>query len=78
MGYSKLSEKLSEENWRDDSAPTEGQTVRVLCRDKCGTYEIPFPVEFREDDWFNPSTRKPLADEVYIVGWRPWNDGRGA
>ena len=42
--------------WIDSRAPVEGQIVHVRVRDTRGFYVLPFPVEFRDDDWWNART----------------------
>jgi hypothetical protein len=36
---------------------------------KGGQYEIPFPVVFRDDSWWNARTGEEL--DAFIAGWRP-------
>jgi hypothetical protein len=55
--------------WNSTTAPEEGAIVYVLALDKIGQYEIPFPVVFRDDSWWNAHTGKEL--DTFIAGWRP-------
>ena len=41
----------------------------VLASDNRGQYEIPFPVVFRDDSWWNAHTGEEL--DTFIAGWRP-------
>jgi hypothetical protein len=55
-----------------DSGPApEGIAVEVLCEDSSGTYVPPFPCEWRDGSWINPTTGQAL--QVEVVGWRPAN-----
>jgi hypothetical protein len=49
--------------------PEEGEIVYVLAADNIGQYEIPFPVVFRDDSWWNLRTGEEL--DAFIAGWRP-------
>ena len=57
--------------WIDTRAPVEGQIVHVRVRDTRGFYVLPFPVEFRDDDWWNARTGEEL--DCFIAGWAPWD-----
>jgi len=50
----------------------EGAIVYVLAADDTGQYEIPFPVVFRDDSWWNARTGQEL--DTFIAGWRPADD----
>jgi hypothetical protein len=41
-------------------------------QDTRGFYILPFPVEFRDDDWWNARTGEEL--DCFIAGWTPWDD----
>jgi hypothetical protein len=58
--------------WIDTRAPVEGQIVLVRVQDTRGFYILPFPVEFRDDDWWNARTGEEL--DCFIAGWTPWDD----
>ena len=34
-----------------------------------GEYQVPFPVAFRDDRWFNAHTGEEL--DIYVAAWRP-------
>ena len=55
--------------WNSTTAPEEGAIVYVLAADGRGQYEIPFPVVFRDDSWWNARTGEEL--DAFIAGWRP-------
>ncbi len=60
---------MPEVKWNSTTAPEEGATVYVLALDNIGKYEIPFPVVFRNDSWWNACTGEEL--DTFIAGWRP-------
>ena len=49
---------MPETEWNSTTTPEEGATVYVLAADNWGQYEIPFPVVFRDDSWWNARTGK--------------------
>ena len=63
---------MPETEWNSTTAPEEGATVYVLASDNIGQYEIPFPVVFRDDSWWNARTGEEL--DAFIAGWRPADD----
>jgi hypothetical protein len=60
---------MAETEWNSTTAPEEGAVIYVLARDNVGQYVIPFPVVFRDDNWWNPHTGEEL--DAFIAGWRP-------
>ncbi len=60
---------MPEVKWNSTTAPEEGAIVYVLASDDQGQYEIPFPVVFRDDSWWNARTGEEL--DTFIAGWRP-------
>ena len=60
---------MPEPEWNSTTTPEEGATVYVLALDNIGQYEIPFPVVFRNDSWWNAHTGEEL--DAFIAGWRP-------
>jgi hypothetical protein len=44
------------------------QVFDLLCEDHCGTYTLPFGCCWRDEQWRNAKTGKPIQAEV--VGWR--------
>ena len=61
---------FDEADWNDTDAPAEGQLVEVRAQDRQGCYTIPFPVEFRDDGWFNATTGEEL--DCFVAAWRPF------
>jgi hypothetical protein len=55
--------------WIDTLVPSEGQRVIVQAQDSRGLYVLPFPVEFRGDDWRNIATGEAL--DCFVIGWQP-------
>ncbi|MGO9235090.1 MAG: hypothetical protein ACLP4V_13860 [Methylocella sp.] len=60
---------MSEPEWNSTTTPEEGTIVYVLAVDNIGQYEIPFPVVFRDDSWWNARTGEEL--DTFVAGWRP-------
>jgi len=60
---------MPEVKWNSTTPPEEGAIVHVLASDNRGQYEIPFPVVFRDDSWWNARTGEEL--DTFIAGWRP-------
>jgi len=60
---------MSEPEWNSTTTPEEGTIVYVLVVDNIGQYEIPFPVVFRDDSWWNARTGEEL--DTFVAGWRP-------
>jgi hypothetical protein len=56
-------------DWIDTDAPAEGQSVQVREQDGHGFCVLPFVVIFRDDEWWNARTEKPL--DWYFPAWRP-------
>ena len=48
---------IDEPDWNDTDAPEQGQIVQVRSKNHRGFYIVPFPVEFRDDEWWNVRTR---------------------
>jgi hypothetical protein len=63
---------VPDEEWIDTDAPAEGQLVLVRARDQRGFYALPFPVEFRDDGWFNLQTGDEL--DCFVAGWKLFGD----
>jgi hypothetical protein len=49
--------------------PPPDVAVQVLCEDKSGTYQLPFPCHFVDGIWRNARTGSDV--EASVVGWRP-------
>ena len=60
---------MPEPEWNSTTTPEEGATVYVLALDNIGQYEIPFPVVFRNDSWWNARTGEEL--DAFTAGCRP-------
>jgi hypothetical protein len=60
---------MSEPEWNSTTTPEEGTIVYVLVVDNIGQYEIPFPVVFRDDSWWNARTGEEL--DTFVAGRRP-------
>ncbi len=60
---------MPEVKWNSTTTPEEGAIVHVLASDNRGQYDIPFPVVFRDDSWWNDRTGEEL--DTFIAGWRP-------
>ena len=60
---------MPEVKWNSTTTPEEGAIVHALASDNRGQYEIPFPVVFRDDSWWNARTGEEL--DTFIAGWRP-------
>jgi hypothetical protein len=56
--------------WIDTHAPEEGRLVRAQALYGFGLYELPFPVELRNDAWLNAETKEKL--DCFVAGWLPW------
>lgn len=63
----KLSQRLSE--FIADYCPGEEVPVEALCKDKNGTYVIPFSCCRFDDEWRNFDTDDTVT--ANIIGWRP-------
>jgi hypothetical protein len=55
--------------WNSTDPPENNVIVYVLAEDQRGQYEVPFPVVFRDDSWWNASTGDEL--DAYVAAWRP-------
>jgi hypothetical protein len=64
-----MGEIMPDGEWNCTELPEEGVLVDVLAADNHGRYEIPFPVIFREDRWWNAHTGQEL--QAFVAGWRP-------
>jgi hypothetical protein len=62
---------LNDSDWIDTAAhaPVEGQIVQVRSKNHHGFYIVPFPVEFRDDEWWNVDTGQKL--DCFVAAWRP-------
>jgi hypothetical protein len=63
----------SDSGWIDTDvrAPAEGQIVQVRAKNHYGFYIVPFPVMFRDDEWWNARTGHKL--DCFVAAWRPLN-----
>jgi hypothetical protein len=68
----KLTQRLSEFNV--DSYPNEDVPVEALCKDKNGTYVIPYSCCRYDDEWRNFETDEKVS--ANIIGWRPISEKR--
>jgi hypothetical protein len=50
--------------------PTEGLTLKLLCEDHSGTYDLPYPCRWTGEAWTNAETGASI--EAKVVGWRLW------
>lgn len=64
---STLDKRISEFN--SDSNPPAELRVELLCRDKNGTYVIPYDCCWVDEEWRNFETDETVV--ASIVGWRP-------
>jgi hypothetical protein len=48
--------------------PPPNEPVQVLCEDKSGTYQLPFPCVRIDGEWRNSESGSRL--EASVVGWR--------
>ena len=48
--------------------PPADQPVQVLCEDKSGTYQLPFPCRYIDGAWRNHESGSMV--EATVVGWR--------
>ncbi len=55
--------------WNSKEPPENNAIVHVLAEDQRGQYEVPFPVVFQDDSWWNVHTGEEL--DAYIAAWRP-------
>lgn len=59
-------QRLAEFNGNGDPPPDE--PVQVLCEDKSGTYQLPFPCIRVDGEWRNRESGSLV--EAMVVGWR--------
>lgn len=52
----------------EHGTPPSGVPVQVLCEDKSGTYQLPFPCRWIGSGWENCESGDPV--EAHVVGWR--------
>lgn len=64
---STLNKRLSEFNL--EKKPPGELRVELLCRDKNGTYVIPYDCCWFEEEWRNFETDETVV--ANIIGWRP-------
>ena len=69
---SSLTKRLSEFN--TNAPPPEEMPVELLCRDKNGTYTIPYICCLYDEEWWNFETDETVM--ASIVGWRPIEERR--
>jgi hypothetical protein len=68
----KLQRRLSDFN--TDCYPDEEISVELLCKDKNGTYVIPYLCCRFDNEWRNFDTDETVL--ANIVGWRPASERR--
>jgi len=68
----KLHERLADFN--SDHLPDAETPVELLCRDKNGTYVLPYACCRFDDEWRNFGTDETVA--ANIIGWRPVSEKR--
>ena len=51
-----------------EGEPPPDQLVQVLCEDKSGTYQLPFPCRYIDGAWRNHESGSMV--EATVVGWR--------
>jgi hypothetical protein len=64
---SKLQSRMS--SFVLDRYPEEEVPVELLCKDKNGTYVIPYPCCRFDEEWRNFETDETVT--ANIIGWRP-------
>jgi hypothetical protein len=52
-----------------DRYPDEEEPVELLCKDKNGTYVIPYPCCWFDEEWRNFESDETVTTN--IIGWRP-------
>jgi hypothetical protein len=67
-----LQKRLADFN--SDSFPEEEIPVELLCRDKNGTYVIPYACCRFDEEWRNFDTDETVT--ANIIGWRPISEKR--
>lgn len=68
----KLRERLADFN--SDRYPDKEAPVELLCRDKNGTYVLPYACCRFDDEWRNFDSDETVI--ANIVGWRPLSEKR--
>lgn len=61
-------------DFHTDRYPDEEIPVEVLCKDKNGTYVIPYACCRFDDEWRNFETDETVTAD--IIGWRPTSERR--
>jgi hypothetical protein len=69
---SKFQRRLSD--FVSDQYPEEEAPVEILCRDKNGTYVIPYSCCRFDEEWRNFETDETVT--ANIIGWRPISEKR--
>lgn len=59
-------QRLAEFNGNDN--PPSNEPVQILCEDKSGTYQLPFPCRWVDGEWRNGESGGLV--EAIVVGWR--------
>lgn len=59
-------QRLAEFNGNGEPPPNE--SVQLLCEDKSGTYQLPFPCRWVNGEWRNSKSGSRV--EAAVVGWR--------
>lgn len=67
-----LHKRIAEFNTK--APPPEEMPVELLCRDKNGTYTIPYTCCWFDEEWRNFVTDETVV--ASIVGWRPIEERR--
>jgi len=69
---SKFQRRLSD--FISDRYPDDEVSVEALCKDKNGTYVIPYACCRFDDEWRNFETDETVT--ANIIGWRPISEKR--
>ena len=59
-------QRLAEFNGHGEPPPNE--SVQLLCEDKSGTYQLPFPCRWVNGEWRNSESGSRV--EAAVIGWR--------
>lgn len=62
------------EQFISDRFPAEEVPVKVLCRDRHGTYVLPYSCCRFDDEWRNFETDETVL--ATVIGWRTLEEGR--
>jgi hypothetical protein len=66
---------VSSQVWKSIEDVPEDADLCVLINDAFGSYQIPFPCQFRQGCWLNARTGTALGAEP--IGWVHWKHRQG-